>query len=285
MTVAELPVAIEPILTEAEVRQFWDEGYLLLKAVISREEAARCRDAILNMVPRDLSIPPSWRVHHGRIKPYLPSGSHTIDLPELMFLYGNEKLYRVATQLLECAELRASDASLGITLRNDSGDPIVSQSLHLDASVPQDVDFTFELAELQIGGCFYFSDVEPRGGGIHVVPGGPKRVEAICRQHGAGARKLYNNWKRFDDFPSSVEVTGEAGDFALLHHLMPHAASHNRTSRPRVARFQRYTRVNHLHSPARPCPPDRFNADQLRELSPLNRAARGVQVGTRTSKW
>jgi hypothetical protein len=267
---------VEPVLTEAEVERFFGDGYLLIKGVLTREEAAHCRDVILNMIPSDLSIPPHWTIHGGRIKPYLPNGSHTMDLPELMFLYGNEKVYAAAVQLLGCRELRVFDASLAITLRNDVTDKTLSQSLHLDASVPGDLDFTFEPDELQVGGGFYFTDVPPRGGGLHVVPGGHRRVEAICRQHGPGSRRLFRQWKRLEGFPDTVEITGEAGDFVIHHHMMPHAASHSRLPRPRVVRFQRYIRTQNRHGLIRPARPDRFNAGQLQGLSPLGRRLLGL---------
>ncbi len=148
--------------------------------------------------------------------------------------------------------------------------------MHLDATVPAGVDnFLFTPEEVQIGGCYYLSDVAPQGGGIHVVPGGHRMVEERARAHPRG-RGLYQNWKRIDDFPETVEVTGEAGDFALLHHLMPHAASHNRLPTPRVAQFTRFIREDHPHSSGQPAPPGRYNERQLRVLTPLGRKLLGV---------
>jgi ectoine hydroxylase-related dioxygenase (phytanoyl-CoA dioxygenase family) len=276
MTLTANPPAIEPILTDAEVRQFHELGYVIVKGVLSPEEAAYYRDRILDMVPRDLSIPAHWHVSGGRIKPYTLNGTHTIDLPVLMPIYANERLYRAMAQLHGEHRLRIFDGSIGITLRNDAGEQIRSQGLHLDASVPKDVDFLFTPEELQLGGCLYFTKVEERGGGIHIVPGGPRRVEEICRKHGKGARALYHNWGRIDDFPDSIEVTGDTGDFALLHHLMPHAASHNRRPQPRVAMFLRTTRVDHAHYPWQPVPESRYSPEQLSMIPPLGRKLLGL---------
>ena len=230
------------------------------------------------MVPRDLTIPTHWHANAGRIKPMKADGKQSFLEPELLPLLFNERLYGTAVQLLGDHRLRSFDASLGITIRNDSGrDTILSQTPHLDCSVPGDQPFQLTLQEVQVGGCYYFTDVLPIGGGIHVMPGGHQWVEEQVRAHGGGltGRQLFNSWKRLTEV-RTVEVTGEAGDFALLHHLMPHAASHNRLPAARVAQFTRFTRADHPHYPQQPAEPGRWSAEQLAVMTPLGRQLLGV---------
>ncbi len=264
------------VLDDKEVDQFWEQGYLLVRGVLSRDEAEHYRRVITDLIPRDLSIPPHWHVADGRIKPMRTAEDQTYDTPELLPLFGNERLYAVAAQLLESPRLRVFDGSLGVTLRNDaSRDRALSQTLHLDASVPATEDnFLFSLEEVQLGGCFYFTDVLPDGGGIHVVPGGPRLVEQEARAHAEG-RHLHMDWKKITHM-DSVEVTGEAGDFALVHHLMPHGASHNRRPQARVAQFQRYVRTDHPHGAGEPDDPARYNDLQRAAMSPLTRRLLGL---------
>ncbi|MEQ7007911.1 phytanoyl-CoA dioxygenase family protein [Actinopolymorpha sp. B17G11] len=266
------------VLTYTEIEQFWEQGYVVVRGAISREEAAYYRDLILDMIPRDLNIPEHWHTADGRIKPMATPGDHTYDTPELLPLWANERLYHVAAQLLESHRLRVFDGSLGVTMRNDMHrDTPRSQTLHIDASVPKDVDnFLFTLEEVQVGGCYYFTDVLPDGGGIHIVPGGHKIVEEESRAHPQG-RHLHDDWKRITHL-ESVEVTGEAGDFALLHHLMPHGASHNRQPVARVAQFMRYAREDHPHGAGKAPAPGRFNERQLAAAGPLGRKLLGVDA-------
>lgn len=273
MTTVTAPSAA---LTDAEVTTFWNDGYLLIKGALDRAEAERYRQVILGMVPRDLSMPSQWSAWMGRLKPYRASGDQTFDTPELLPLFGNERVYAVVSQLLQSHRLRAFDGSLGVTMRNDAqSDARLSQTLHIDASVPNDVDnFLFTLPEIQLGGCYYLTDVEPDGGGIHVVPGGHRIVEAEARSQPQG-RHLHSNWKKITHL-DSVEVTGEAGDFALLHHLMPHGASHNRRSTARVAQFMRYARADHPHG-AGSKPPRPYNQAQLDAMTPLTRRLLGLE--------
>jgi hypothetical protein len=263
------------MLAETQVSQFWRDGYLRLPGILSPAEAEHYRRVIVDLLPRDATIPPSWEIWQGRIKPYWPSGDDCYDLPELLPLFGNEKLYAIMSQLLESPRLRVYDGSIGITLRDDAdpGGPPRTQPLHLDTSVPVAADFTFKLEEVQLGGCFYFTDVVADGGGIHVVPGGHRAVEEEARAHPDG-RRLHENWKRLGDL-DSVEVTGSAGDFMLLHHLMPHAASRNRQPTARVALFLRYVRTDQTHGYGSR-PPRVYNAAQLDAMTPLGRRLAGL---------
>lgn len=268
----------QPVLSDEQITQFHEQGYVIIKGAISRDEAESYRQNILSLVPPNLEIPASWGAHEGRIKPMAEPGNHTFDTPDLLPLMTNEKLYGAATQLLESTALRAMDGSVGLTIRNEAhGDTPLSQILHLDASVPNSADdFTFETAELQVGGCYYLTDVEPNGGGIHVVPGGHKIVEAESRAAGGGGRHLHQDWRKIHHL-ESVEVTGEAGDFALLHHLMPHGASHNRNPTTRVAYFVRWVREDQTWGAGEKPPPDRYDAEQIEAMGNLGRKLLGVE--------
>jgi ectoine hydroxylase-related dioxygenase (phytanoyl-CoA dioxygenase family) len=267
--------ALPRVLGDDEIAFYDEHGYVLVKGVLSRDEAEHYRRRILALVPPDLTIPAHWGANAGRIKPYQPDGKQSFETPDLLPLLCNERLYAAAVQLLGDPRLRSFDASLGITIRNDAGKSsgqVLSQTPHLDCSVPAETPFLFTLPEVQVGGCYYLTDVEPDGGGIHVMPGGHRWVEGQVRAAGGGlaGRQLNNSWKRLPDV-KTVEVTGEAGDFALLHHLMPHAAAHNRRPTTRVAQFTRFTRIDHPHYPGTPAPEGRWSEEQLAAMTPLGR--------------
>lgn len=266
-----------PVLTDEQLKEFDEQGFVVVKGALSREEAEAYRQSILSMVPSNLEIPAVWGSYDGRIKPMAGPDRQTFDTPELIPMMTNEKLYGAACQLLGSTALRVMDGSIGITIRNDAhSDQPLSQTLHIDASVPTSADdFTFTQQELQVGGCYYLTDVEPNGGGIHVVPGGHRIVEAEARAAGGGGRHLHHNWKQIKHL-DSVEVTGQAGDFALLHHLMPHGASHNRNSTARVAYFVRWVREDQTWGAGAKPAPDAYDHDQLSAMGDLGRKLFGV---------
>lgn len=267
-----------PVLTDDQLAEFDEQGYVIIKGALAASDAERYRQSILSMIPPGLEIPAVWGSHDGRIKPMSGPDRQTFDTPALLPLMTNEKLYGAACQLLGSTSLRVTDGSVGITIRNDAhADQPLSQTLHLDASVPTSADdFTFEQRELQVGGCYYLTDVEPNGGGIHVVPGGHKIVEAEARAAGGGGRHLHQNWKQIKHL-TSTEITGEAGDFALLHHLMPHGASHNRNPTARVAYFVRWVREDQTWGAGAKPEPGAYDQDQLTAMGDLGRKLFGVE--------
>lgn len=292
----------QPMLSKTDIDDFHEFGYLRIHGVLTRDEAETYRQHILGMVPRDLSMPFPWRSSSGRIKPYHDGyGEQETrygheddgiwDTPELLPMLCHPELYKAAAELMGEAKLRVQDGTIGITLRNDEAtfglgatrvdegeQSLLSQPLHIDSSVPETVNnFTFTDTELQVGGCFYLTDVEPRGGGIHVVPRGHKLVEEQSRAS-ANGRALQSYWHDIKDFPETVEVTGEAGDFIMTHYLMPHAASHNRRARTRVAYFIRYSRLDHPFFPPPAPDPRRFNLRQVRAMGDTGRKLLGVEA-------
>ena len=44
--------AVQRVLSDREVAQFWEQGYVLVKGCLSPEECERYRRFILDMVPR-----------------------------------------------------------------------------------------------------------------------------------------------------------------------------------------------------------------------------------------
>jgi hypothetical protein len=231
-------------LTDAQLDEFWQEGFLLLKGILTAEETATAKGAILNMVPRDLVFPEYFGSTQGRLKPYNPEGTQSFYTAELLPLLCNEKLYGAAADILESEYLSARDGSVGISLK-DGGSEGLIQRLHLDMRRPEPEDLSEEHLRYKvgIGGCYYLSDVEENGAGIHVIPQGPRMAEEIMLNEEDGLTR-FENWRNINELAPSIEVTGEAGDFVLMHHMMPHGASRNKNPSPRIAQFSRMYRMS-----------------------------------------
>ncbi len=258
-------------LTKAQLAQFWSDGYLVLKGTLDQEVVEKAREFMLDLIPRDLVIPDHYHANHGRFKPHHPDGNGSFFTPELLPLMQNEGLYGAAVDILETEYIQVWDGSAGITLRNRAMEGRL-QNLHLDAvpSGPEDLNEGFLRTGIGIGGCYYLNRVEENGGGIHVVPGAPNRVREIMLNEPDGLTRN-SGWGHIVDFNSSMEVTGDAGDYVLMHHLMPHSASANHNAVPRIAQFTRLQALTDDEARLAPGPERPLDSEALAALTPLGR--------------
>ena len=258
-------------LTKDELDQFWTEGYLVLKGTLDDEVVKTAREFILNLFPSDLTIPDYYHAIHGRFKPHYPDGNGSFFVQELLPLLQNEGLYRAASDILETEYIKVWDGSAGITILNRAKEGRI-QNLHLDAvpSGPQDLNLKFLRTQIGIGGCYYLNKVEKNGGGIHVIPGGPNLVREIMLNDPDGLKRN-NGWGQIIDFPPSLEVTANAGDYILMHHLMPHGASANNNNVPRIAQFTRFQPLSEGEACLAPGPEQAIDMETQKGLTLLGR--------------
>ena len=218
-------------------------------------------------------MPDQYASHGGRIKPHNADGNHSYYTPDLIPLLISERLYGAAADIFGHAFLGVGDASVGITLKDTAG-PTLSQRLHLDMRRPRAIDETTLRDKVGIGGCYYLSDVEAGGAGIYVIPGGPRIVAERALAQAVHGEVVFP--KAFEDYPEPIEITGAAGDFVMMHHLMPHAASRNRLGRPRVVQFTRYRHLDASDAARARVTEARFSGDQLAAMTPLGRRLFGL---------
>lgn len=266
------------ILTDEEFEQFWTLGYVVVKGALTTEETETARRAIIDMIPRDLNIPDHYASHGGRIKPYHPDKNQSYFTPELLPLLMSENLYKAAADLFDNDFLRVGDGSVGVTLKDTAG-PTLSQGLHLDMHKPAEVSDYILRYRVGIGGCYYLTKVEENGAGIHIIPGAPQRIMEQVLNRPEGAPVEFP--KNFDDFPPTMEVLGDAGDFVMMHHLMPHAASRNRRSTTRVAQFTRYRYLEREEAATPNRSEADFSPEQLAVMTPLGRKLFGLDPWVR----
>ena len=263
------------VLSADQVARFWAEGYVLVEQAVTPGETRRAHAGIMDLVPADLHMPDGYASHGGRIKPHNADGNHSYYTPELIPLLTSERLYGAAVDIFGHEFLGVGDGSVGITLKDTSG-PTLSQGLHLDMHRPEVVDEGTLRDKVGIGGCYYLNDVEAGGAGIYIIPGGPRIVTDRALAQAASGEVAFP--KAFDDYPAPIEITGAAGDFVMMHHLMPHAASRNRLGRPRVAQFTRYRHLDAADSRRARATEDLFSSDQLAAMTPLGRKLFGLDA-------
>jgi ectoine hydroxylase-related dioxygenase (phytanoyl-CoA dioxygenase family) len=128
-------------------------------------------------------------------------------------------------QLLGTADLLTSVDQGGFNPPERPDRPFRGQGLHWDTSLVPPIP-------LDIQGILYLSDTPAEQGAFRCVPGFHRRMEAWLGGLPAGADP-----RAQDLSAEAVPVAGRAGDMVLWHAALPHGASPNRGTRPRLVQY------------------------------------------------
>jgi ectoine hydroxylase-related dioxygenase (phytanoyl-CoA dioxygenase family) len=104
------------------------------------------------------------------------------------------------------------------------GIPFQGPRLHWDVSLVLPIPFATQ-------GILYLTDTAADQGALELVPGFHHRLERWLADLGeADPREV-------DLAPQAVTIPGETGDLVIWRQDLPHGASPNRASRPRLAQY------------------------------------------------
>jgi uncharacterized protein (DUF433 family) len=234
------------ILPDAEIEQFMTDGYVVLRRGFSPEVAAEGRAVVW----RTLALPPhdpaAW---HQRI----------IHVREL---FSSDPFDRILNPRLEVA----LDQIMGpgrATIHDHFGWwPVLfpgfkgPRGWHVDGD-----DFHHHLTSPEQGlvTVFFFSDVSPGDGGTAVAVGSHHAVAHLLADAEPAGLRYEDLLHKLPSVKATqvVELTGEAGDVAMLHPFLIHGFSANTGTKVRFACNPRYSlkepmqidRADSAHSP------------------------------------
>ncbi|MBY0572700.1 MAG: phytanoyl-CoA dioxygenase family protein [Undibacterium sp.] len=214
------------VLTEADLK-FWDEnGYLVLRNVISRQQCIATQNAICAFLNMQAENSLTWYQSHEDKKGLMVSLVHhpTLDAnrESAIIRKAYQQLYR-STEIYK-------------TIDKVSFNPPVSEhacfmgsQLHWDVSLSLPIPFALQ-------GLLYLTDCESHEGAFHCVPGFHHQIEAWLNQLPAEVNPREEALRKL----KSVAVVGQAGDFVIWHQALPHCATPNLGKNPRMVQYLTY---------------------------------------------
>ncbi|UCH26013.1 MAG: phytanoyl-CoA dioxygenase family protein [Trueperaceae bacterium] len=230
-------------LSEEQAQHFLDKGYVVIKGCLSRDVAAKWSSYAFERLGCDPEDPATWREeivwmnreHVARVESLAPRAWGAI-----CDVVGGEDRIDDRVMQIESKHFTTinsfewSDAFI-VNFRRGADEVWVPPSAaaggwHKDGSFFRHFLDSREQALLTV---VYWSDVAHKGGGTFIAPDSIKHVARFLRDHPEGVEPggfghLIESCSEF------VELTGEAGDFIILHPFMLHASSNNHSGRVRV---------------------------------------------------
>lgn len=211
--------AAEPVLGEADLRAWDENGYVIVPAVIEPAEVRALADVVWTAVGADPDDPSTWRLTDHGIMVQL------FQHPALTPARTSPRLLKAFAQIWGTADLWTSLDRVSFNPPLRPGVEFPGPRLHWDISLVPPVIF-------QVQGMIYLTDTTAEQGAFEVVPGFHKRIDAWLESLGEGVDP-----RQVDLSPEARRIPAHAGDLIIWHSALAHGASPNTSDRPRLAQY------------------------------------------------
>lgn len=211
----------EPVLS-ADDLEFWREnGYVVVRNAVSAEDCRTAEAVIFDHLGMDPRNPDSW--YDGDHMFWVSLFQH----PALIRNRAAPRIRKAFEQVWGTADLWATVDRSSLN-RPQRGDVDISgpSRLHWDVSVALPIPFGVQ-------GILYLSDVSAEQGAFRCVPGFHRRMEQWVETLEPGQDPRAQDLESLGPVP----ITGQAGDFVLWHHALPHGSGRNFAHYPRVVQY------------------------------------------------
>lgn len=231
------------VLTEEDAEHFITKGYVRVKGCVDPALAKQWTDGAYGRLGYDPVDRSTWtkdivwmdRHNIARIKDISPRG-----WAALCDVTGGEeriedKIMQIESQHFTTIDSREWSDAFVVNFRRGEDKPWLPPSpasggWHKDGSFFRHFLDSREQGLLTI---VYWSDVVHKGGGTFVAPDSIKVVAEYLAAHPEGVDDGDAFGKLIDQCTEFEEITGETGDFIILHPFMLHASSNNHSGRVR----------------------------------------------------
>jgi len=231
-------------LTDEHVHSFLDKGYLIVKDCLDLSLADRWIARAYERLGYDRNEESTWAeeivwMHHEQEIPIREAAPKAWDAI-LDVIGGEERLetqiWRAPQNLYPVNSFNWSDAFI-LNFRLGAGRPWQPPSAKVPAWHKDGGYFRHFLDSPEQGllTIVMWTDMRHQGGGTFIAPDSVRVVARLLLEHPEGFnpqdfdyQALINQCREFE------ELTGNAGDFVILHPFMLHATSQNVLRRPRI---------------------------------------------------
>ncbi len=213
--------ASAPVLSEADLAFWRDNGYVVLRDAVTPEQSATGARAVWEHVGAAPHDPETWYPanDHGIMVQYFQH-------PAFEAARTSPRIHKAFAQLWGTADLWATTDRVGFNAPERDGFRFRGPHLHWDVSVKTPIPFG-------TGGILYLTDTPPAQGAFTLVLGfqrwGEKWLKSLPPGANPRAQDLYALGPR--------AIGGRAGDLVIWHQALPHGASPNRGARPRLVQY------------------------------------------------
>ena len=232
--VLERIAAIEsmpPALDADEIAHWEEHGYVVFRNAASPDQAAAAAEEQQETI--DAAAELLYGLAGGR--PDDPESWYGRDVNSIMVehfqapilaeIRANPRIHKAFAQLYGTADLWTQIDRMSFNPPVRPGSPTLGARLHWDVSLIPPIP-------LFVQGIIYLTDTSPDQGALELVQGFHRRLEPWLAELGPDPDP-----RAVDLSSEAITVGAKAGDMVLWHQALPHGASPNRATLPRLALY------------------------------------------------
>jgi len=224
--------AAAPVFDADDLMHWEREGWVVLRQAIGTEAAAAAEALLWEVVGGDPAVPASWYGYRGN-GIMVQHFQH----PALDVARTSPRIHKAFAQLWGTADLWTTIDRMSFNPPETPTHPFQGPRLHWDVSLALPVPFATQ-------GILYLTDTAADQGALALVPRFHHRLEGWLDDLGKG------DPRQVDLNAEAITIPAGAGDLVVWRQDLPHGASPNRSTRPRMAQYVNY------YSPALTVHPD-----------------------------
>ncbi|MCU8055768.1 phytanoyl-CoA dioxygenase family protein [Shewanella oncorhynchi] len=212
------------VLSESQLNFWQSEGYLVIPQVLTAEQCAATRDFIWKQLGANEQDPTTWyQPHEFMQKIMLQLFRH----PQLDANRQVPKIRQVFEQLWQRTDLVMTTDRVSFNPPETPTWHFPGPDMHWDMPLQLPVKFATQ-------GLIYLTDTSAEQGAFCCVPGFHLKIEEwLLEQSKPDIELQQQDWHRWQVKP----IAAKAGDLIIWHHALPHGASPNRGTLPRMVQY------------------------------------------------
>lgn len=212
------------VLSESQLNFWQSEGYLVIPQVLTAEQCAATRDFIWQQLGANEQDPTTWyQPHEFMQKIMLQLFRH----PQLDANRQVPKIRQVFERLWQRTDLVMTTDRVSFNPPETPTWHFPGPDMHWDMPLQLPVEFATQ-------GLIYLTDTSAEKGAFCCVPGFHLKIEEwLLEQNKPDIELQQQDWHRWQVKP----IAAKAGDLIIWHHALPHGASPNRGTLPRMVQY------------------------------------------------
>lgn len=233
-TVDAYAADIDNVLSEEDLA-FWNEnGYVIVKDAVSKEDCENTQRAIWDHLKMDPDDKETWYAVHEDLRGLMLNFSDHETLNKNRFSPRVKKAYE---QLYNTSKIYKTIDKVSFNPPETNSFKFLGSDLHWDVSLKTPISFGLQ-------GLLYLTDCGPEDGAFHCIPGFHNKIENWLEGLGTNVNPREEALKTLKPKP----ILGNAGDFIIWHHSLPHCATANHGKSPRMVQYLTYLPDNYTVS-------------------------------------